>query len=90
MFLSGGMSEEDASLNLNAMNGLQNGKKPWKLSFSFGMALQASSIKAYLGLFWSFGTGANEKKPQSERLKNMRQIGTFSRSKLFAAMPQKH
>ena len=49
MFLSGGMSEEDASLNLNAMNGLQNVKKPWKLSFSFGRALQASSIKAWGG-----------------------------------------
>ncbi|XP_063718241.1 fructose-bisphosphate aldolase C-like [Symsagittifera roscoffensis] len=49
VFLSGGMSEEDASLNLNAMNGLQNVKKPWKLSFSFGRALQASSIKAWGG-----------------------------------------
>uniref|UniRef100_A0A7N4NGU0 Fructose-bisphosphate aldolase n=1 Tax=Sarcophilus harrisii TaxID=9305 RepID=A0A7N4NGU0_SARHA len=39
-FLSGGMSEEDATLNLNAIN-LCPLPKPWKLSFSYGRALQA-------------------------------------------------
>jgi len=48
MFLSGGQSEEDASLNLNAMNVLDM-KKPWKLSFSYGRALQASVLKAWAG-----------------------------------------
>lgn len=48
MFLSGGQSEEDASLNLNAMNAL-SGKKPWALSFSYGRALQASVLKAWAG-----------------------------------------
>jgi len=48
MFLSGGQSEEDASLNLNAMNKL-DAKKPWKLSFSYGRALQASVLKAWQG-----------------------------------------
>ena len=47
-FLSGGQSEEDASLNLNAMNALP-GKKPWALTFSYGRALQASTIKAWAG-----------------------------------------
>ena len=36
VFLSGGQSEEEATLNLNAVNKLQ----PWSLSFSFGRALQ--------------------------------------------------
>jgi len=50
VFLSGGMSEEDASLNLNAMNALRATIDiPWKLSFSFGRALQASAIKAWGG-----------------------------------------
>lgn len=49
MFLSGGQSEEDASLNLNAMNALQDTRKPWKLSFSYGRALQASVLKAWAG-----------------------------------------
>lgn len=37
-FLSGGQSEEDASLNLNAMNKLDTAR-PWSLTFSYGRAL---------------------------------------------------
>ncbi|MDP2437866.1 MAG: class I fructose-bisphosphate aldolase [archaeon] len=47
-FLSGGQSEEEASLNLNAINRLDT-TKPWKLSFSYGRALQASTLKAWAG-----------------------------------------
>jgi fructose-bisphosphate aldolase class I len=47
-FLSGGQSEEEASLNLNAINSVQPGK-PWNLSFSYGRALQASCIKTWRG-----------------------------------------
>ncbi|MCI09918.1 fructose-bisphosphate aldolase, partial [Trifolium medium] len=48
VFLSGGQSEEEASVNLNAMNKLQ-GKKPWSLTFSYGRALQQSTLKAWGG-----------------------------------------
>nr|AVL25150.1 fructose-1,6-bisphosphate aldolase 18 [Triticum aestivum] len=48
VFLSGGQSEEEATLNLNAMNKLQT-KKPWNLSSSFGRALQQSTLKAWSG-----------------------------------------
>ncbi|KAL5717121.1 fructose-bisphosphate aldolase [Ranunculus cassubicifolius] len=48
VFLSGGQSEEQATLNLNAMNQLK-AKKPWFLSFSFGRALQQSTLKAWSG-----------------------------------------
>jgi len=48
VFLSGGQSEIDASVNLNAINQYQ-GKKPWALSFSYGRALQASVLKAWQG-----------------------------------------
>lgn len=48
VFLSGGQSEEEATLNLNAMNQV-SGKKPWSLSFSFGRALQQSTLKAWAG-----------------------------------------
>jgi len=48
-FLSGGQSEEDASLNLNAMNKLTSVKRPWALTFSYGRALQASVIAAWAG-----------------------------------------
>ncbi|KAH7512114.1 fructose-bisphosphate aldolase 6, cytosolic [Ziziphus jujuba] len=48
VFLSGGQSEEEATVNLNAMNKLK-GKKPWSLTFSFGRALQQSTLKAWGG-----------------------------------------
>jgi len=48
VFLSGGMSEEDASLALQAMN-VCPGKKPWALTFSYGRALQQSVLKAWKG-----------------------------------------
>jgi len=38
-FLSGGQSEEDASLNLNAMNTITELPRPWALTFSYGRAL---------------------------------------------------
>jgi len=48
-FLSGGQSEEEASLNLNAMNALTEVKKPWALTFSYGRALQKSVLQAWSG-----------------------------------------
>jgi len=48
MFLSGGQSEEDASLNLNEMNKLEL-KRPWVLSFSYGRALQHTCIRTWGG-----------------------------------------
>lgn len=47
VFLSGGQSEEEASVNLNAIN--QLGPHPWALSFSYGRALQASVLNTWLG-----------------------------------------
>src|SRR5438034_1008242 len=47
VFLSGGQSDEDATIHLNAMN--KRGPHPWQLSFSYGRALQAPALKAWLG-----------------------------------------
>ncbi len=44
-FLSGGQSDEDATAHLNAMNAM--GRLPWRLTFSYGRALQASPLKAW-------------------------------------------
>lgn len=49
VFLSGGQTEEEASVGLNAINAIPNAKRPWALSFSFGRALQASTLKAWQG-----------------------------------------
>jgi fructose-bisphosphate aldolase, class I len=46
-FLSGGQSEVEATTNLNAMN--VKGPHPWKLTFSYGRALQDSALKTWAG-----------------------------------------
>lgn len=59
VFLSGGQSEEEASVNLSAINQYP-GKKPWTLTFSFGRALQASVIKAWGGKKDNLNTAQQE------------------------------
>src|SRR6267142_5950923 len=46
-FLSGGQSDEEATAHLDAMNKL--GPLPWKLTFSYGRALQAAPQKTWSG-----------------------------------------
>lgn len=46
-FLSGGQSEIEATANLNAI--AKRGPHPWKLTFSYGRALQDSALKAWGG-----------------------------------------
>ncbi|MFL5127860.1 MAG: class I fructose-bisphosphate aldolase [Microvirga sp.] len=46
-FLSGGQSDEEATAHLDAMNRI--GGFPWKLTFSYGRALQAAPQKAWSG-----------------------------------------
>ncbi len=48
VFLSGGLSEEAASVYLNLMNGIDR-KAKWNVSFSYGRALQHSCLKAWGG-----------------------------------------
>lgn len=70
-FLSGGQSEEDATINLNAVNQYK-GRKPWPLTYSFGRALQASVLKVWKG------QDANVKAAQNELLKRARANGAAS------------
>jgi fructose-bisphosphate aldolase class I len=46
-FLSGGQSDEEATANLNAINAI--GPHPWKLTFSYGRALQHAPQVAWAG-----------------------------------------
>jgi fructose-bisphosphate aldolase class I len=48
VFLSGGQNHLAAIAHLNAMNQL-DGPKPWKLSFSYGRALQDEALRAWKG-----------------------------------------
>jgi len=46
-FLSGGQSDTNATAHLDAMNKI--GGNPWKLSFSYGRALQQAALKTWSG-----------------------------------------
>jgi len=46
-FLSGGQSEEEATVMLNLIN--QQKGRPWSCTFSFGRALQQTCLKAWMG-----------------------------------------
>jgi fructose-bisphosphate aldolase class I len=54
-FLSGGQSDEEATAHLDAMN--RTGGLPWKLTFSYGRALQAAPQKAWSGKAKNVGAG---------------------------------
>lgn len=73
MFLSGGQSEEEATLNLNAINKFN---LPWSASFSYGRALQQSVLRAWKG------NDANVKPAQAALMKRakanaMAQLGKY-------------
>jgi fructose-bisphosphate aldolase class I len=48
VFLSGGQDHLTATMHLNAINSVQ-GEQTWKLSFSFGRALQDEALQAWRG-----------------------------------------
>jgi fructose-bisphosphate aldolase class I len=54
-FLSGGQSDEQATAHLDAMNRI--GHLPWRLTFSYGRALQAAPQKAWSGRPENVGAG---------------------------------
>ncbi len=47
VFLSGGLSPEAATINLDAIN--KSGEQPWQLSFSYGRALQGEALEIWNG-----------------------------------------
>ena len=74
VFLSGGMSEVEASRALNAINKAE-GQKPWRLTFSYGRALQASVLEVWKG------KPENIKNAQQMLLKRARANGDASMGK---------
>ena len=51
VFLSGGQNDDEATMNLNAINQRAASEgAPWQLSFSYGRGLQAAPQKAWAGL----------------------------------------
>lgn len=71
-FLSGGQSEEEASVHLNAINNVGL-VRPWALTFSYGRALQASVLRAWGGKKENVGAGQQEllKRAQANSLASL-------------------
>jgi fructose-bisphosphate aldolase class I len=78
-FLSGGLSPEEATANLNAMNAGFSGA-PWLLSFSYGRALQQPVLQAWQG------KAENVAAAQLALLKRARLNGAAQRGEYQAAM----
>ncbi|KAK3738902.1 hypothetical protein RRG08_006470 [Elysia crispata] len=74
VFLSGGQSEESATINLNAINNVPL-RRPWALTFSYGRALQASVLAAWQG------KEENIKDAQRELIKRAKANGEASLGK---------
>jgi len=78
-FLSGGLSPEEATANLNAMNALHP-NLPWLLSFSYGRALQETVLHAWQG------KTANVAMAQQALLKRARLNGAAQRGEYRPSM----
>ncbi|MBN1684072.1 MAG: fructose-bisphosphate aldolase class I [Gammaproteobacteria bacterium] len=73
-FLSGGLSNEDATAYLNAMHKLEK-CLPWYVSFSYGRALQSDCLKAWAGKRENF------KKAQKALLRRAKLNGLATKGK---------
>jgi fructose-bisphosphate aldolase, class I len=77
-FLSGGQSDEDATKHLSLMN--EMGPHPWRLTFSYGRALQAAALKA-----WG-GRASNVKAAQAAFAHRARMNGLAARGEWNASL----
>jgi fructose-bisphosphate aldolase class I len=80
LFLSGGQGDEEATENLDAIN--KRAPLPWQVSFSYGRALQAAALKAWVGDDANAGAG------QKAYLHRARMNG-LARSGLWSADAEK-
>jgi fructose-bisphosphate aldolase class I len=76
-FLSGGQSDELATAHLNEMNKRYGSELPWPLTFSYGRALQAASLKAWKGATTNVAAGQAALLHRS-RLNGLAAVGKYS------------
>ncbi|OGF20466.1 fructose-bisphosphate aldolase [Candidatus Falkowbacteria bacterium RIFOXYB2_FULL_38_15] len=80
VFLSGGQTAIQATTNLNAVNKLN--PSPWKISFSFGRALQGPSLEIWVG------KSENISKAQKEFTKRMEANRAANKGEYILEMEQ--
>ncbi|MCL4767894.1 MAG: fructose-bisphosphate aldolase class I [Hyphomicrobiaceae bacterium] len=76
-FLSGGQSDERATEHLSLMNAM--GDLPWKLTFSYGRALQAAALEAWSGRPENVAAGQRAFAHRA-RMNGLAALGTWTRS----------
>jgi fructose-bisphosphate aldolase class I len=76
VFLSGGQSDQVATAHLDAINRLP-GPKPWKISFSYGRALQDPALEAWHGRDENLKSG-QEALAQRARCNGAASRGTYT------------
>jgi fructose-bisphosphate aldolase class I len=75
VFLSGGQGDEEATANLNAIN--DKGPQPWRLSFSYGRALQHAALQAWKGSDTNAAAGQAAYEHRA-RMNGLATAGTYS------------
>ena len=78
VFLSGGLNDEAATANLNAIN--QLGPHPWPISFSYGRAMQQAALK-----LWSQDMAGNYARAQETVFARARDNGLAALGKWKSA-----
>jgi fructose-bisphosphate aldolase class I len=74
-FLSGGQTPEEATVNLNAINQLA-ADAPWKLTISYGRALQQTALHAWLGKAENVAAAQDELHKRA-RLNHLAMLGEY-------------
>jgi fructose-bisphosphate aldolase class I len=78
VFLSGGQSDIDATVHLDAINRL--GPLPWPLSFSYGRALQAPALRTWGENPAGNVAAAQRKLAHRARMNGLAALGEYDRS----------
>ena len=76
-FLSGGQSDIDSTAHLDKMNKISS--NPWKLSFSYGRALQQAALKAWSGNVEN-ETAAQEAFSHRAKMNKLAALGEWEKS----------
>ena len=77
-FLSGGQEPEEATANLNAIN-QQATEAPWKLTISYGRALQQTALQAWMGKTENIAAAQSELLKRA-RLNHLAMLGDYQAS----------
>jgi fructose-bisphosphate aldolase class I len=76
-FLSGGQSDELATEHLSLMNAA--GNLPWKMTFSYGRALQAAALKGWSGKSENVAAGQRAFAHRA-KMNSLASLGTWKKS----------